>query len=417
MTKKYFPLNKAQLEKIAESYPTPFYIYDENAIVENARAIIKAFSVFPSYLNYFAVKAMPNPAILKVLHKEGFGGDCSSLPELLLCEMAGIKGEQIMFTSNETPAEEYKKAMEMGAVINLDDITHIEFLEKTCGLPQLISVRYNPGNLKMGNSIIGNPIEAKYGFTREQVLEGFALLKKKGVTRFALHAMVASNELNVAYHIETGKLLFEFAAEIKTKLGISLEFINLGGGVGIPYKPEDKAIDYNELSCGLKKEADKILAPAGLQNVGICTEWGRAITGPYGYLVGRAIHKKNIYRNYIGLDASMADLMRPGMYGAYHHISVCGKEDSPATETYDVVGSLCENCDKFAVQRNLPKIDVGELNGDLIIIHDAGAHGRAMGFNYNGKLRCGELLLHADGTVQQIRRRETIDDYFSTLLK
>ncbi|MDR1149403.1 MAG: diaminopimelate decarboxylase [Spirochaetaceae bacterium] len=414
MTKKTFPLSKKELEAAAARFPTPFYIYDENAIRENARRIKAAFSIFPGYINHFAVKAAPNPAILRVLRDEGFGADCSSFTELLLAEMSGIKGEGIMFTSNETPSAEYHKARELGAIINLDDFTHIEFLEKTAGLPKILSIRYNPGPLKLGNAIIGNPVEAKYGFTREQTLEGFALLKKKGVKRFALHTMVASNELKTAYHVETGRILFELAAEIKQKTGISLEFVNLGGGVGIPYKPEDEAVNYEELAAGLKEAFDAIMVPAGLACTGIHTEWGRVITGPYGWLVTRAIHRKNIYRKYIGVDASMADLIRPAMYGAYHHITVAGKEDAPLSEVYDVVGSLCENCDKFAVQRSLPAIETDEISGDLLIIHDAGAHGRAMGFNYNGKLRCGELLLCADGSITQIRRKETPADLFAT---
>jgi diaminopimelate decarboxylase len=413
---KRFPLSKKELERIAGRYPTPFYIYDEKAIRENARRINKAFSVFPSYMNYFAVKAMPNPAMLKLLREEGFGADCSSLAELILSERSGIISENIMFTSNETPAAEYQKARALGAIINLDDFTHIDFVERCAGLPEIVSIRYNPGPRKLGNAIIGNPLEAKYGFTHEQVIEGFALLKKKGVKRFALHTMVASNELKIEYHIETGRLLFELAVEINQKTGIELEFVNLGGGVGIPYKPEDKAVDYETLAGGLKKVFDRILVPAGLGKTGVRTEWGRAITGPYGYLVSRAIHRKDIYRTYIGLDASMADLMRPGMYGAYHHIGVAGKEGEACTETYDVVGSLCENCDKFAVQRKLPPVEVGELEGDLLVIHDCGAHGRAMGFNYNGKLRCGELLLHEDGAVTPIRRKETLEDLFATLL-
>jgi diaminopimelate decarboxylase len=414
MTKKTFPLSKKELEAAAARFPTPFYIYDEKAIRENARRIKAAFSVFPGYINHFAVKAAPNPAILRILREEGFGADCSSFTELLLAEMSGINGEGIMFTSNETPSAEYRKARELGALINLDDFTHIEFLEKTAGLPEILSIRYNPGPLKLGNAIIGNPVEAKYGFTREQTLEGFALLKKKGVKRFALHTMVASNELKTAYHVETGRILFELAAEIKQKIGISLEFVNLGGGVGIPYKPEDEAVNYEELAAGLKEAFDAIMLPAGLAGTGIHTEWGRVITGPYGWLVTRAIHRKNIYRKYIGVDASMADLIRPAMYGAYHHITVAGKEDAPLSEVYDVVGSLCENCDKFAVQRSLPAIETDEVSGDLLIIHDAGAHGRAMGFNYNGKLRCGELLLNADGSITQIRRKETSADLFAT---
>jgi diaminopimelate decarboxylase len=422
MNKKYFPLDKAALEKLAEKYPTPFYVYDEKAIIENVRRIKAAFSVFPGYKNYFAVKALPNPNILKILAAEGFGTDCSSYPELLLSEMAGITGEDAMFTSNETPASEYIAAGKMGAIINLDDFSHIEFLEKTLiasgsKLPDLISMRYNPGPLKEGNAIIGKPEESKYGFEREQLIKGYALLKEKGVKRFALHTMVASNELSVPYHIETAKMLFELAVEIKEKTGISLEFINLGGGVGIPYRLDQQAVDYQVLVAGIKKAYDEILAPAGLVPMGICTEWGRVVTGPYGWLVTRAIHKKEIFRKYIAVDACMADLMRPALYGAYHHITISGKENTPLTEVYDIVGSLCENNDKFAIQRELPKIDVAAENdsGDLIIIHDAGAHGRAMGFNYNGKLRCGELLLRQDGSIVQIRRAETVEDYFATL--
>jgi len=417
MTQKNFPLDKTALEKIARQYPTPFYIYDEKAIIENVRRIKAAFSVFPSYKNHFAVKALPNPYILKILAAEGFGADCSSYPELLLADMAGMKGEDIMLTSNETPASEYEAAKKLGAVINLDDYTHIEFLEKTAGLPELISFRYNPGPLKEGNAIIGKPEEAKYGFTRERLIKGYSVCREKGVKRFALHTMVASNELSIPYHIETARMLFELAVEIKEKAGVRLEFINLGGGVGIPYKPEQEAVDYQILVSGIQKAYNEIIKPAGLDPMNIRTEWGRVITGPYGWLVSRAVHKKEIYRNYIALDSCMADLMRPALYGAYHHITVPGKENAPLSETYDVVGSLCENNDKFAIQRKLPKIDVAADGGagDFIVIHDAGAHGRAMGFNYNGKLRCGELLLRQDGSIVQIRRAETVDDYFATL--
>ncbi|GHU15313.1 diaminopimelate decarboxylase [Spirochaetia bacterium] len=415
MSVKHFPLTKDQLEKIAETRPTPFYLYDEKSIRENARSLLRAFSIFPSYKEHFAVKALPNPFILKILAEEGLGADCSSYTELLLAEMAGMKGEEAMFTSNETPAKEYETAKKMGAEINLDDFSHIEFLEKTAGLPELVSCRYNPGPLKGGNVIIGKPEEAKYGFTREQIIEGFSLLKKKGVKRFALHTMVASNELNIDYHVETARILFELAREIKDKTGVRLEFVNLGGGVGIPYRPEQEAIAWDALAKGIKKVYDEIVKPAGLDPLGIHTEYGRPITGPYGWLVARAIHSKDIYRKYIGLDSCMADLMRPALYGAYHHITIPGKENLPLTETYDVVGSLCENNDKFAVQRRLPKIDVGEADGDFVVIHDAGAHGRAMGFNYNGKLRCGELLLRPDGSLLQIRRSETVEDYFATL--
>jgi len=417
MNQKYFPLDKTALEKLAERYPTPFYIYDEKAIVENVRRIKTAFSVFPSYKNHFAVKALPNPYILKILAAEGFGADCSSYPELLLAEMSGMTSENIMFSANETPASEYKAAKKMGAVINLDDFSHIEFLEKTAGLPPLISMRYNPGPLKEGNAIIGKPEEAKYGFTHERLIEGYSLLKEKGVRRFALHTMVASNELSVPYHIETARILFELAVEIKEKTGVRLEFVNLGGGVGIPYQLDQKAVDYQLLVDGIQKAYNEIIKPAGLDPLGIHTEWGRVVTGPYGWLVARAVHKKEIYRSYIALDACMADMMRPALYTAYHHITVAGKEDAPLSETYDVVGSLCENNDKFAIQRKLPKIDVAADGGagDLVIIHDAGAHGRAMGFNYNAKLRCGELLLRTDSSVVQIRRPETVEDYFATL--
>lgn len=411
MSTKEFPLTKAQLTELAQQYPTPFYLYDEAAIRANARRLLKAFAVFPSYKEHFAVKALPNPFILKLLAEEGLGADCSSYPELLLAGLAGIKGEDIMLTANETPASEYRAARDLGAIINLDDYTHIEYLEKSAGIPELISCRYNPGPLKGGNAIIGKPEEAKYGFTREQIIKGFALLRDKGAKRFALHTMVASNELNLDYHLETGRILFELAVEIKNKTGIALEFVNLGGGVGIPYRPEQEAIEWERLAAGLKTLYDEILLPAGLGTMGIHTEYGRPITGPYGWLVARAIHRKSIYREYIGLDACMADLMRPALYGAYHHITIPGKENAPHTETYDVVGSLCENNDKFAVQRQLPKIDLG----DFVVIHDAGAHGRAMGFNYNGKLRCGELLLRSDGSITQIRRAETVEDYFATL--
>jgi diaminopimelate decarboxylase len=428
MSVKNFPLSKAQLEDVAQSYPTPFYIYDENSIRENARRILKAFSVFPAYKEHFAVKALPNPVILKILSEEGLGADCSSLPELLLAGMAGITGEDIMLTANETPAREYIKARELGAIINLDDFTHIDYVEKAAefpkgkpGMPDIISCRYNPGPLKGGNAIIGKPEEAKFGFTREQLIEGYKILKQKGVKRFGLHTMVASNELSLNYHLETGRLLFELAVEIMHKTGIVLEFVNLGGGLGIPYRPEHEAVNWEDLAAGLKKLYDEILVPAGLTRLAIHTEYGRPITGPYGWLVARALHKKEIYRNYIGLDACMADLMRPALYGAYHHITIPGKENAPAAGIYDVVGSLCENNDKFAVQRKLPKIAVAAENpsdpqgGDFVVIHDTGAHGRAMGFNYNGKLRCGELLLRPDGSILQIRRAETIDDYFATL--
>jgi diaminopimelate decarboxylase len=415
MNAKTFPIGKERLEALADEYATPFYVYDEGTIRKNARAIQEAFALFPGYREHFAVKALPNPFILKILAEEGLGADCSSLPELLLADMAGLKGEEIMFSSNETPSAEYRRARELGAVINLDDISHIEFLERAAGIPGLVSCRYNPGPLREGNAIIGKPDEAKFGFSREQIFEGFSMLKARGAKRFALHAMVASNELCLEYHIETARMLFDLALELFSKTGVRVEFINLGGGVGIPYRPGEEGINWKELAGGIKKVYDEKITGGPLDPVRIHTEYGRPITGPYGWLVARAVHHKTIYRNYIGLDACMADLMRPALYGAYHHITIAGREEEEPLECYDVVGSLCENNDKFAVQRKLPKIKTGEKDGDLVIIHDAGAHGRAMGFNYNGKLRCGELLLRPDGSVIEIRRKETAEDYFATL--
>lgn len=409
-----FPLSHSQLVELAKKFPTPFYIYDEKAIRENVKYFYKAFSIFPSFTEYFAVKALPNPYILKVLESEGCGGDCSSLPELMLCEKSGITGRRIMFTSNDTPAQEFVYAQKLGAIINLDDITHIDFLKNALGgkLPDTICFRYNPGPLKEGgNSIIGKPEEAKYGLTKEQMIHAYKICKAEGVKHFGIHTMVASNELNPDFFVDTARIVFELILEVQKKCGVNIEFADLGGGVGIPYKPGQKKVDLDYVAKGIKVLYDKMIVPAGLDPLKLCFECGRPITGPYGWLVTKAIHEKNIYRNYIGVDASMADLMRPGMYGAYHEVTVSGKENAPKDYVYDVSGSLCENCDKFAVQRNLPKIEMG----DLLIIHDAGAHGRAMGFNYNGKLRAGELLLRSDGTVKEIRRRETIEDYFATL--
>lgn len=408
-----FPLSKAQLDDLISKFPTPFYLYDEKAIRENMQKFTKAFSIFPVFREHFAVKACPNPYILKILAQEGCGADCSSLPELILSKKSGILGKKVIFTSNETPAEEYKYAYENGNIINLDDFTHIEYLKNAIGkLPDTICFRYNPGNNKQGcNSIIGKPEEAKYGLTREQIIQAYKICKEEGVKHFGLHTMVASNELNPDFFIDTAKLLFELCAEIKEKTGVRIEFVDLGGGIGIPYRPEQKAVDYDYVAKGIKNEYDKILIPANLDPMEIYWECGRPITGPYGWLITTAIHEKHIYREYIAVDSCMADLMRPGMYGAYHEITISGKENEPKTQVYDVVGSLCENCDKFAVQRSLPKIEMG----DHIIIHDAGAHGRAMGFNYNGKLRCGEILMRQDGSFKQIRRRETIDDLFATL--
>ena len=408
-----FPLSHERLLELAKKFPTPFYLYDEKTIRDNMSDFTKAFSIFPKFTEHFAVKAMPNPYMLKVLADCGCGGDCSSLPELMLCQMSGITGERVIFTSNETPAEEFQLAYKQGNIINLDDITHIEFLRDALDgkFPELICFRYNPGPLKEGNAIIGKPEEAKYGLTREQIFEAYKKSRDFGAKRFGLHTMVASNELNPDYFADTAKMLFELAVELKEKLGIKIEFLDLGGGIGIPYKPGQKKVDLFEVAKKIRALYDSMIVPSGLDGLEIKWECGRPITGPYGWLVTKAIHKKDTYRKYIGVDACMADLMRPGMYGAYHEVTVSGKEAAPKTEVYDVVGSLCENCDKFAVQRLLPKIE----NGDLVIIHDAGAHGRAMGFNYNGKLRAGEILMRCDGSFKEIRRRETVQDLFATL--
>jgi len=411
MSTKKLPFGAKQLAAISADHPTPFHIYDKMAIIENVRNFKKAFSWNDGFKNYFAVKATPNPHILKILHSEGFGTDCSSLPELLLSEKCDILGEEIMFTSNDTPKQEFQTARQLGAIINLDDISHIEFLERHCGIPEVISFRYNPGKLRTGNFIIGNPEESKYGFTREQLFAGYPIVKKKGAHRFGLHTFVASNELNPQFFIDTAHMLFDLAIELYREIGIRLEFINLSGGIGIPYQLDQEAVDLQLVGNGVKKAYEEKLQPAGLTPMKIFMECGRMVTGPYGYLVSKVLHIKEIYKNYVGLDACMADLMRPGLYGAYHHISVLNKENEPDDCLYDVTGSLCENNDKFAVDRKLPKIEIG----DLMVIHDAGAHGHAMGFNYNGKLRSAELLLHEDETIQQIRRAETVDDYFATL--
>lgn len=413
MTEKTIPFSAEKLAEIMAEYPTPFHIYDEKAIVANVRRLIRAFSWAPSFQEYFAVKAAPTPALLELLAKEGVGADCSSLPELILADLAGIKGESIMFTSNDTPAHEFVKARSLGAVINLDDITHIDFLEKHAGIPEMISFRYNPGPLqKSSNTIIGTPEEAKYGLTHDQLLEAYRIAKEKGAKRFGLHTMVISNELNPDCFIATAQMIFNLVVEIKNKLAIDIELVNFGGGVGIPYRPEDTAVDLEYVGRGIEKAYNDTIVACGLGPLKIALELGRSITGPYGYLVAKAIHKKETYKNYIGLDACMANLMRPALYGSYHHITVIGKENAPLDHVYDVTGSLCENNDKFAINRALPKIDIG----DTIVIHDAGAHGHAMGFNYNGKLRSAELLLKEDGSVKLIRRAETIEDYFSTMI-
>ncbi len=410
MTEKKVPFTLEQIKEVIKQYPTPFHIYDEKAIRINVRNFLKAFN-WASFKEYFAVKATPNPSILKILKEEGCGTDCSSLPELIMSEKVGITGENIMFSSNETPAKEYLKAKELGAIINLDDISHIPFLEKHCGIPEIISFRYNPGPLRKGNPIIGDPVESKYGYTRPQIFEGFKLVRDKGAKRFGLHSFVISNELNRASYVETAYMLFQLAVDLKNEIGIRLEFINLSGGIGIPYSPEQTAVDLFVLSEEVKQGYEQLIVENGLHPLKIFSECGRMITGPYGYLVSTALHKKDIYKQYIGLDANMANLMRPAFYGAYHHITVMGKENAPHDRVYDVVGSLCENNDKFAIDRKLPAIDVG----DILVIHDAGAHGFSMGFNYNGKLRSAELLLKEDGSVELIRRAETIEDYFATL--
>ncbi|MHB8918494.1 MAG: diaminopimelate decarboxylase family protein, partial [Desulfocucumaceae bacterium] len=412
MAEKKLPFNREQLSGIIEQYPTPFHIYDEAAIRANARNLIKAFSWAPDFKEYFAVKATPNPHILKILQGEGLGADCSSLSELILAERAGISGEDIMFSSNDTPAVEFKKARELGAIINLDDISHIPYMEKHAGIPELVSFRYNPGPLREGgNAIIGNPEESKYGLTRKQLLDAYRIMHGKGVRRFGLHTMVISNELDPNYFIETANMMFDLVVEIFRTLEIRVEFVNFGGGVGIPYRPEQEPVDLEYLSQGIRKSYEKKIVLNGLHPLRLAMECGRVITGPYGYLVATVLHKKEIYKNYVGLDACMANLMRPGIYGAYHHITVLGKEDWPLGYIYDVTGSLCENNDKFAINRKLPMVDIG----DVLVIHDTGAHGHAMGFNYNGKLRSAELMLKPDGSVEMIRRAETIDDYFATL--
>lgn len=400
-----------QLKEITKQYPTPFHIYDEKGIRENARQLKKAFSWNKGFKEYFAVKATPNPFIINILKEEGCGVDCSSMTELMLSEALGFQGDDIMFSSNATPPEEFVKARELNAIINLDDYTHIDFLEKMAGIPETICCRYNPGGVfKTANGIMDNPGDAKYGFTKEQLIEGFKKLKEKGVKTFGLHSFLASNTTTNEYYPTLAGILFELAVELRDKTGADIKFINLSGGVGVPYKPEAPANDIMEIGEGVKKAFEEILIPAGMGDIAIFTELGRYMLAPYGHLVATAIHEKHIYKEYIGLDACAVNLMRPAMYGAYHHITVMGKEDAPCDHKYDITGSLCENNDKFAIDRMLPKIDIG----DLIVIHDTGAHGFAMGYNYNGKLKSAELLLKEDNTVQLIRRAETPKDYFAT---
>ena len=408
---KMLPFDAATVHGIAEQYPTPFYLYDERGIRETVRALHAAFAWCPGFKEYFAVKALPNPYILQILKQEGLGADCSSVAELVLSERVGIRGEDIMFTSNNTLAHEYRKAVDLGAVINLDDLTHIDYLQENVGLPDLICFRYNPGSAREGNVIIGKPEEAKYGFTEAQLFEGYRILRDAGVKRFGLHTMVASNELNGDFFVETARMVFDLAVRIHHQLGVRMEFVNLGGGIGIPYRPEQQPVDLQAVGQGVKTLYDRMIAGTALHPMRVLMENGRMITGPHGFLVTTAVHHKHIYRDYVGVDACMSNLMRPGMYGAYHHITVLGKENAPHDRIVDVVGSLCENNDKFAINRPMPAVE----RGDLLVIHDAGAHGHAMGFQYNGKLRSAELLLQPDGGVKMIRRAETHDDYFATL--
>lgn len=412
-------VTRDQLEAICKEYPTPFHLYDEAGIRTTARAVNRAFSWNPGFREYFAVKATPTPGILKILKEEGCGVDCSSLTELMMSDRCGFAGEQIMFSSNDTPAEEFELAARLGATINLDDFTHIAFLEKTIGyIPETISCRFNPGGVfQLGESeegfqVMDNPGDAKYGFTRDQLFEGFRILKAKGAKRFGLHAFLASNTISNDYYPALAGQLFQLAVELERETGADICFINLSGGVGVPYRPEQPENDIAAIGEGVRRKFEEILVPAGMGDVDIYTEMGRYMLAPHGLLATRVIHEKHTYKEYIGVDACAANLMRPAMYGAYHHITVMGKEDQPLDHKYDVVGSLCENNDKFAVDRMLPRIDIG----DLLVIHDTGAHGFSMGYNYNGRLRSAELLLKQDSSVELMRRAETPDDYFATLV-
>ena len=405
-------VTKEQIEEIVKTYPTPFHLYDEKGIRENAKAVKEAFAWNPGFREYFAVKATPNPFILNILKEYDCGCDCASQTELMLADSQGFDGKHIMFSSNDTPAYEYKFADKIGAIINLDDFTHIDFLEKTIGkIPETISCRYNPGGVfKMSNGIMDNPGDAKYGFTTEQLFEGFKILKEKGAKNFGIHAFLASNTVTNEYYPMLAKQLFEVAVKLKEEVGCHISFINLSGGVGVNYTPDQEPNDIRVIGEGVHKVYDEILVPAGMGDVAIYTEMGRFMLAPYGCLVTQAIHEKHTHKEYIGVDACAVNLMRPAMYGAYHHITVLGKDNSVCDHKYDVTGSLCENNDKFAVDRMLPKIDMG----DYLVIHDTGAHGYSMGYNYNGKLKSAELLLKEDGSVQLIRRAETPKDYFAT---
>lgn len=406
-------VTREQVCEIAKTYPTPFHLYDERGIRENARAVKEAFAWNPGFKEYFAVKATPNPFLIDILREYGCGCDCSSLTELMLSKAMGVTGSDIMFSSNDTPAEEYAYAAKAGAIINLDDITHIDFVEKILGrLPETMSCRYNPGGVfQMSNGIMDNPGDAKYGFTTEQMFEGYRILKEKGVKHFGMHAFLASNTVTNEYYPMLAKQLFELAVRLERETGADISFINLSGGVGIPYLPDQEPNDIRKIGEEVRKVYEEVLIPAGMGDVAIYTEMGRFMMGPYGQLVTRAIHEKHTHKEYIGVDACAVNLMRPAMYGAYHHITVLGKEEAPCDHKYDITGSLCENNDKFAVDRMLPEIE----EGDYLVIHDTGAHGYAMGYNYNGKLKSAELLLKEDGSVKLIRRAETPKDYFATL--
>ncbi len=411
MEKKTF-VTKEQLDEIVKQYPTPFHLYDEKGIRENIKAVKEAFSWNNGFKEYFAVKACPNPFLINILKEYGCGCDCSSYTELMMSSAIGCTGKDIMFSSNDTPAEEYAYAYKLGATINLDDITHIDFLEDTIGtIPKRISCRYNPGGtFELGNGIMDNPGDAKYGMTTEQIFDAFRILKEKGAEEFGIHAFLASNTVTNEYYPELAKRLFELAVKLKEETGANIKFINLSGGVGIPYTPDQKPNDIRVIGEGVRKVYEEVLVPAGMGDVEIYSEMGRFMMGPYGCLVTKAIHEKHTHKEYIGVDACAVNLMRPAMYGAYHHITVMGKEKEPCDHKYDVTGSLCENNDKFAVDRMLPKIDMG----DLLVIHDTGAHGFAMGYNYNGKLKSAEVLLKEDGSTQLIRRAEEPKDYFAT---
>lgn len=400
-----------KLKEIEKSYPTPYHLYDEKGIRENIKKLQQAFSWNPGFKEYYAVKACPNPFLLNIFKEMGCGLDCSSMCELILADKLKFDGNYIMFSSNDTPAEEFAYARKLDGIINLDDYTHIEFLEKTAGIPETVSCRFNPGGVfKISNDIMDNPGDSKYGFTKEQLIDGYKLLMKKGAKKFGLHAFLASNTVTNEYYPMLAKILFETAVELKEKTGADITFINLSGGVGIPYRPDQEPNDILAIGEGVRKVYEEVLVPAGLGHVAIYTELGRFMTGPYGCLVTKAIHEKHTHKEYIGVDACAANLMRPAMYGAYHHITVMGKENQSCDYKYDVTGSLCENNDKFAIDRMLPKIDIG----DFLVIHDTGAHGFAMGYNYNGRLRSAELLLKENGDVQMIRRAETPEDYFAT---